>query len=124
LLQLSAVVQVFTGLQNLILSHRFSLHFYFGAQSFHFALVQYQEKCFEPYTYNSINKEKLLGNMTIASNINPSEYIFVNSYNKKENRGSGYMYQRFDKNKKLIYQITAMDINWDAKKKHFVINNF
>ncbi|GGG46068.1 LptF/LptG family permease [Epilithonimonas arachidiradicis] len=78
----------------------------------------------EPYTYNAINKEKLLGNMTIASNINPSEYIFVNSYNKKENRGSGYMYQRFDKNKKLIYQITAMDISWDAKKKHFVINNY
>jgi lipopolysaccharide export system permease protein len=34
------------------------------------------------------------------------------------------MYQRFDKNKKLIYQITAMDINWDAKKKYFVINNY
>lgn len=78
----------------------------------------------EPYTYNSINKEKLLGNMTIASNLNPSEYIFVNSYNKKENRGSGYMYQRFDKNKKLIYQITAMDIQWEPKKKHFIVNNF
>ncbi|MFC4164742.1 LptF/LptG family permease [Epilithonimonas zeae] len=78
----------------------------------------------EPYTYNAINKEKLLGNMSIASNINPSEYIFVNSYNKKENRGTGYMYQKFDKNKKLIYQITATDIQWDANKKNFAISNY
>ncbi|UQB67846.1 LptF/LptG family permease [Epilithonimonas zeae] len=78
----------------------------------------------EPYTYNAINKEKLLGSMSIASNINPSEYIFVNSYNKKENRGTGYMYQKFDKNKKLIYQITATDIQWDAKKKNFTISNY
>lgn len=78
----------------------------------------------EPYTYNAINKEKLLGNMSIASNINPSEYIFVNSYNKKENRGTGYMYQKFDKNKKLVYQITGTDIQWDAKKKNFAISNY
>ena len=37
----------------------------------------------EPYTYKAINREKLLGNITFASNLNPSEYIFVNSYNKK-----------------------------------------
>jgi len=78
----------------------------------------------EPYTYNAINKEKLLGNMTIASNINPTEYIFVNSYNKKENRGSGYMYQKFDKNKNLLYQIMATDIQWDAKKKNFLLSNY
>ena len=92
----------------------------------HFVLpwANIKKNVLEPYTYNSINKEKLLGNMTIASNLNPSEYIFVNSYNKKENRGSGYMYQKFDKNKNLIYQITASDIKWDEKKKHFVINNY
>ncbi len=92
----------------------------------HFILpwANIKKNVLEPYTYNAVNKEKLLGNMVIASNLNPSEYIFVNSYNKKENRGSGYMYQKFDKNKKLIYQITALDINWDAKKKHFVINNY
>ncbi len=78
----------------------------------------------EPYTYNAVNKEKMLGNMSIASNISATDYIFVNSYNKKENRGSGYMYQKFDKNKKLVYQISAMDIQWDVKKKHFVINNY
>jgi len=92
----------------------------------HFILpwANIKKNILEPYTYNSINKEKLLGNMSIASNISPTDYIFVNSYNKKENRGSGYMYQKFDKNKKLVYQITAMDIQWDAKKKHFIINNY
>lgn len=92
----------------------------------HFILpwANIKKNILEPYTYNSVNKEKLLGNMSIASNINPNEYIFVNSYNKKENRGSGYMYQKFDKNKKLLYQITAMDIQWDAKKKNFIINNY
>lgn len=92
----------------------------------HFILpwANIQKNILEPYTYNSVNKEKLLGNMSIASNINPNEYIFVNSYNKKENRGSGYMYQKFDKNKKLLYQITAMDIQWDEKTKKFIINNY
>ncbi len=92
----------------------------------HFILpwANIKKNVLEPYTYNAINKEKLLGNMTIASNLNPSEYIFVNSYNKKENRGSGYMYQKFDKNKKLIYQITAMDITWDTKKKNFLVTNY
>ncbi|RRQ47386.1 LptF/LptG family permease [Chryseobacterium sp. SC28] len=92
----------------------------------HFVLpwANIQKNVLEPYTYNAVNKEKLLGNITIASNINPNEYIFVNSYNKKENRGYGYMYQKFDQNKKLLYQITAMDILWDAKKKYFLISNY
>ena len=92
----------------------------------HFILpwANIKKNVLEPYTYNSMNREKLLGNMSIASNISPTDYIFVNSYNKKENRGSGYMYQKFDKNKKLLYQITAMDIQWEAKKKYFVIGNY
>ena len=92
----------------------------------HFILpwANIQKNILEPYTYNAVNKEKLMVNMSIASNINPNEYIFVNSYNKKENRGSGYMYQKFDKNKKLLYQISAMDIQWDAKKKNFLINSY
>lgn len=92
----------------------------------HFILpwANIKKNVLEPYTYNSINREKLLGNVTIASNLNPSEYIFVNSYNKKDNRGSGYMYQKFDNNKKLIHQITASDIQWDQKKKVFNLNNY
>ena len=92
----------------------------------HFLLpwANIKKNVLEPYTYNAINKDKLLGNRTIASNLSPNDYIFVNSYNKKDNRGSGYMYQKFDKNKKLIYQITAMDIQWDDAKKYFVITNY
>ncbi|MCG2793461.1 MAG: LptF/LptG family permease [Weeksellaceae bacterium] len=92
----------------------------------HFILpwANIKKNVLEPYTYNAVNKDKLLGNRSIASNINPNEYIFVNSYNKKENRGFGYMYQKFDQNKKLLYQITAMDIQWDPKKKNFLISNY
>ena len=95
-----------------------------GVNHFFLPWSNIKKNVLEPYTYNAVNKEKLLGNMTIASNLNPSEYIFVNSYNKKDNRGTGYMYQRFDKDRKLIYQITASDIIWDETKKYFVINNY
>ena len=51
------------------------------------------------------------------------EYILINSYNRQMNRGSGYLYQKFDKNKKLFYQINAMEIYWDEKE-NFVISNY
>lgn len=78
----------------------------------------------EPYTYNQVNKEELIGNTTIATNINPSEYIFINTYNREQKRGSGYMYQKFDAKKNLIHQIIGNDIYWDVEKKHFVITNY
>lgn len=78
----------------------------------------------EPYTYNQVKKEGLIGNVTIATNINPTEYIFINNYNREMKRGSGYMYQKFDKNKKMTYQLIASDIMWDEKKKNFTISNY
>lgn len=78
----------------------------------------------EPYTYNQVNKEQLLGNTIIATNINPNEYIFINTYNREQKRGSGYIYQKFDKNKKLIHQIIGNDIYWDEVKKNFVVTNY
>lgn len=78
----------------------------------------------EPYTYNQGNKEELLGNTTIATNINPNEYIFINTYNREQKRGSGYLYQKFDANKKLMHQIIGSDILWDPVKKNFTITSY
>lgn len=78
----------------------------------------------EIYTMNTTNREKFTANAQISTQLNPQEYIFINSYNRQMNRGSGYLYQKFDKNKKLLYQINAMEIYWDEKKKNFVISNY
>lgn len=78
----------------------------------------------EVYTMNTINKDKLTANTQISAQLNPYEYIFINSYNRQTNRGSGYLYQKFDKNKKLLQQINASEIYWDEKKKLFIINNY
>ena len=78
----------------------------------------------EIYTMNTANREKFTANAQISTQLNPQEYIFINSYNRQSNRGSGYLYQKFDKNKKLLYQINAMEISWDDKKKNFVISNY
>ena len=78
----------------------------------------------EVYTMNTINKEKLTADTQISVQLNPQEYIFINSYSRQSNRGSGYLYQKFDKNKKLIKQINASEIYWDTKKKVFIINNY
>lgn len=78
----------------------------------------------EVYTMNTVNREKLTANAQISTQLNPNEYVFINSYSRQSNRGSGYLYQKFDKNKKLLHQINASEIYWDEKKKLFIINNY
>ena len=78
----------------------------------------------EPYTYTTMAREEFTGSSEISTQLSKTEYIFVKSYNKKEKRGTGFIYQKFDKNRKLIYQLNATDFNWDTTKKLFVLNNF
>ena len=78
----------------------------------------------EVYTMNTVNREKLTANAQISTQLNPNEYVFINSYSRQSNRGSGYLYQKFDANKKLLHQINASEIYWDEKKKLFIISNY
>ena len=71
----------------------------------------------EPYTYNAKNREEFTGNAEIATQLSKTEYIFIKSYNKKEKRGSGFIYQKLDKNRKLIYQLIANEFYWKKDKK-------
>ena len=78
----------------------------------------------EPYTYTTMAREEFTGSSEVSTQLSKTEYIFVKSYNKKEKRGTGFIYQKFEKNRKLIYQLNATDFNWDTTKKLFVLNNF
>lgn len=78
----------------------------------------------EVYTYNEIDKEKVLGNTEIATRLSPNEYIFINNYNRKEKRGSSFLYRKFDNNRKLLEQIVGNEINWDDKKNKFIVTNY
>lgn len=78
----------------------------------------------EVYTFNTVNREKLLGSTNVSSQISTEEYLFISSYNRKERRGSGFIYQKFDKNKRLIFQLTAAEVSWDVAKKSFQLSNY
>lgn len=78
----------------------------------------------EPYTYNAVNREEITGNAEVSTQLSKSEYIFIKSYNKKEKRGSGFIYQKFDSKRKLIYQLNATEFFWEKDKKHFVLSNY
>lgn len=78
----------------------------------------------EAYTYNTANKEKILGTAPVSAQLSKSEYIFVNSWNKREKRGYGFVYQKFDKDRKMIYELKANDVFWDLSKKQFVLNSY
>jgi lipopolysaccharide export system permease protein len=78
----------------------------------------------EAYTYNATNKEKVLGTAPVSAQLSRNEYIFINSWNKREKRGSGFVFQKFDKNRKLMYELKSSDVYWDSKKKQFVLNNY
>lgn len=92
----------------------------------HFVLpwANIQKNELEAYTYNDSNREKLLGNTSITTQLSPNEYIFINSYNKKERRGSGFSYQKYDKDKRLIYQLSSVDVNWQEKTKKFELSSY
>ena len=78
----------------------------------------------EPYTYNAKNREEFTGNAEISTQLSKTEYIFIKSYNKKEKRGSGFVYQKLDKNRKLIYQLIANEFYWEKDKKHFILTSY
>ena len=78
----------------------------------------------EPYTYNAVSRAEFTGSSEVSTQLSKTEYIFIKSYNKKEKRGSGFIYQKFDKNKKLVYQLNANDFYWDKDKKYFSLNNY
>jgi lipopolysaccharide export system permease protein len=78
----------------------------------------------EAYTYNAANKEKILGTAPASAQLSKSEYIFVNSWNKRENRGSGFIYQKFDENRRMLYELKSSEVSWDKAKKLFVLNNY
>ncbi|MBS1548537.1 MAG: LptF/LptG family permease [Bacteroidetes bacterium] len=92
----------------------------------HFVLpwANIKKNALEAYTYNEVNKEKTLGSSPVSAQINPNEYLFFASYNKKEKRGTGFTYQKFDKNKKMTYQLTSAEGRWNAKTKKFTLTNF
>lgn len=92
----------------------------------HFVLpwANIQKNELEAYTMNATNREKVLGSAPVSAQINPNEYIFISNFNKKDRRGSGFAFQKFDKNKRLVYQLSANEVSWDEKKKVFVLNNY
>lgn len=92
----------------------------------HFVLpwANIQKNKLEIYTMNTTNKEKFTANAQISTQLNPQEFVFINSYNRQSNRGSGFLYQKFDQHKKLIHQINAMEIYWDQKAKVFFATNY
>ncbi len=83
-----------------------------------------QKNELEAYTMNAVKREKLLGTAPVSAQLSKNEFIFVNSYNKKEKRGGGFVFQKFDQNKRLTYQFIASDVMWDAQKQKFILNNY
>lgn len=78
----------------------------------------------EAYTYNATKKEKIMGIAPVSAQLSRSEYIFINSWNKREKRGFGFVFQKFDKNRRMLYELKANDVFWDAAKKKFVLNGY
>ncbi|EJL73286.1 LptF/LptG family permease [Chryseobacterium populi] len=92
----------------------------------HFVLpwANIQKNQLEAYTYNATNKEKVLGTAPVSAQLSRMEYIFINSWNKREHRGSGFIFQKYDKNRRMLYELKSSDVYWDQTKKQFVLNNY
>lgn len=78
----------------------------------------------EAYVGTERKKQALEGDVEIATKLTPDTYLFIFNYNRKSERGTGMLWQKFDKNGKLLHQISANDIYWDPQKQRFVLSNF
>lgn len=78
----------------------------------------------EAYTYTQGAKDKLLGKTQIAVRISDNQYVFISIYDRADFSGSGFKYQKYDKNGKLEEQILANRMNWDEKKKKFILYDY
>lgn len=87
-------------------------------------LANIKKNKLEPYTYSAVNRDEFTGDAEIATQVSRTEYIFIKNYNKKDKRGSGFIYQKYDGKRKLLYQINATDFFWNKDKKTFVLNNY
>lgn len=76
------------------------------------------------YTLNDTNRKKYTDMKSIATQLSPTEYVFINNYHQSNQSGSGYKYQKFDKKGNLKHQIIADHIRWDTISKQFVLTNF
>ncbi len=92
----------------------------------HYALplANIKKNKLEPYTYSAVNRDEFTGNAEIATQVSKTEYLFIKSYNKKDKRGSGLIYQKYDTKRKLLYQINATDFYWEPEKKVFKLSNY
>ncbi len=106
------ITSLFIGLFSLVINH------------YVLPWANIQKNELEAYTMNARKREQIIGSAPVSAQINVNEYIFIHSYNKKEKRGSGFAYRKYDKDKKLVYQLLAAEMYWDDTKKHFVLNSF
>lgn len=76
------------------------------------------------YTEGQTKRNRILGSEAIATKLSKNELIFIHNYNKKEKQGTGFIYQKYNEQKKLIHQIIASDMMWDNKKKQYKLSNY
>lgn len=106
------ITSLFIGLFSLVINH------------YVLPWANIQKNELEAYTMNARKREQIIGSAPVSAQINVNEYIFIHSYNKKEKRGSGFAYRKYDKDKRLVYQLLAAEMYWDGAKQHFVLSSF
>jgi lipopolysaccharide export system permease protein len=79
---------------------------------------------FNVKTLTGNKKHAYLANQNISSQISPTEYLFVNSYNRQMKRGSGFLYQRFNDKRILLQEIRAAEIYWSNTDTTYVLGNY
>ncbi|XOD68762.1 MAG: LptF/LptG family permease [Flavobacteriales bacterium AspAUS03] len=75
------------------------------------------------YLLSVSNKVKYEENKKVSAQITDNEYIFIDSFSRKNHTGSGFVYQKF-KGQELIHIITAENVNWDQNKRNYVLYNY
>jgi lipopolysaccharide export system permease protein len=69
-------------------------------------------------------KDAYMANQNISAQISPSEYIFVNSYNRQMKRGTGFLYQKFNENRILLHELRSVEIYWSEEDNTYVLGNY
>ncbi|RZJ66209.1 MAG: YjgP/YjgQ family permease [Flavobacterium sp.] len=92
-----------------------------------FFIVPKASQGFNDFRYEYLKgggKEKMRKNTDVFRQINDDVFIHVANFNQNSKMAFDFTLEKFDKNKKLEYKITASRIKYNVRKKNYTMFNY
>lgn len=75
------------------------------------------------YLLSVEHKDNYERDRKVNAYVGDGEYVFIDSFSKSQERGNGFIYQKF-KGKKIFYILSAERVRWNSSEKTYYVYNY